>query len=324
MSKYLLLIFSFLSLSFHFPPQEETCGNRIFGKEVLDIRTWNMQNTPGMFDLEYKFGKIPDKMTVYDGADTNGKVIFGTGEKIQGDSTLKNLKFKSKTGKITVKINGNTEKNTEWIYSVSCARKLRPPLIEFWVKDSTGNPIPYAEVLMKYNNGKERKAYADPTGLVIFDSLKANDVASIIASKREYKTKMQFENQKMIVIAKTSNEDRSIILYPAPIPYKIEPCGFPASSGKDVTDIRVWSMGAYSGTFDLHYHFYDIPDRMFIYEGRDTLYEKVFEIAKPISTRDYKHVYKIPFHSKSGYITVKVIGNTNKGTSWEYKIDCPK
>ncbi|MFN0200161.1 MAG: hypothetical protein ACKVTZ_01500 [Bacteroidia bacterium] len=337
-----------------FPTQK--CGTRVKGTAKTDIRTWEMGFAPGTFNFDYKLGQIADKITIYDGEDTTGAIIYRSGE-MKGEGILEDLVYEAESHKITVKIEGNTEQKTEWIYTVSCPKKGEipektepkppvkkeektpptatetPPIAEkpepkprtglcFFVIDEQKKRVPTAEVALRLKD-RDLVQYTDNTGAVCFDSLQGTDSVTLIIRKKGLKTATKFIKQRVKTLMRISDKAREIMIHvdPEPVEEVLEPCGKPASSGANVVDVRVWSMGKYRGAFDLHYHFFDIPDRMTIYEGRDTTYRKVFEIYG--STTKTLDVNKIKFNSRSGYITVKVVGNISKNTSWEYLIDCP-
>lgn len=83
-----------------------------FGNTGLSIVTYDMGMQNGIVTIELDFDAAPDEITVFDGTNTSGAVLFGP-EMVTYNRTLK-VKFNA--GAVTIKVNGDTN----WTYNVIC------------------------------------------------------------------------------------------------------------------------------------------------------------------------------------------------------------
>jgi hypothetical protein len=93
------------------------------------------------------------------------------------------------------------------------------------------------------------------------------------------------------------------------------PCNTSTGSGADEVSILVHELGRSSGRFVFDYEAFTIPDRFqVIYEG-NTLFDTFGPVFGNASVT-------IPFSGASTEVTVKVTGNTNPSTRWNYTVHC--
>ena len=292
----------------------ETASHENSKNKHEDIRIWKME-TNGKFDISCKFGDYEDEITVYDGDNDKEKVLFSG--KVKGMDTLENLTSSHSSKRIMVRIKGFSASNNEWYYTVSCPQKVIT--LSFNVVDTTGSPIVDANVELSMDKGKTALQKSDANGKVTFQ-VPEGAIVSVLAEKTGYSSNIDIQNQKAEDLAKKTDKERNVILR---VPEKpVLPCSEPASSGGSITDIRTWSMGKRAGTFGFEYNCATIPDEIIIYSGDDDTTPFIWSTGGAVS--GHQLIPAIPFNSKTGNITVKVIGSTDIGTSWKYQIICPE
>lgn len=87
------------------------------GGYITDVRHFSMGQKGGKFVFEYNTENVPDEITIYDGPDTTGKVIFHY--PMGGTRSLKTATVEFDNSVITVKVVGG-EPGTVWNYRVNC------------------------------------------------------------------------------------------------------------------------------------------------------------------------------------------------------------
>lgn len=96
-----------------------------------------------------------------------------------------------------------------------------------------------------------------------------------------------------------------------------ELCDYEQASGGQEGDIRTIQLTDTSGTIEVEYEMYGVPDRLIVtYEGNTILDTGEVSRGKRVSAS---------FSGNSGQVTVEVIGNQeNEGTQWNYTLYCPQ
>jgi hypothetical protein len=94
-----------------------------------------------------------------------------------------------------------------------------------------------------------------------------------------------------------------------------QPCNLTTGSGGSGVSITTHELGRTSGRFRFDYEAFTIPDRFeLIYEGTTLL------DTGPVSGNDTRFV---SFSGTSTQLTVRVTGNTDTSTRWNYTVYCP-
>ena len=102
------------------------------------------------------------------------------------------------------------------------------------------------------------------------------------------------------------------------IPARTAQCGQTQASGGPQGDKRIFNLPAKKGKkiIRISYEMLRIPDKLqVIYEGKEVLNTGF------VSRRGTR---TIALNGKSNQLTIVLVGNSNLGTLWEYKVDCPK
>jgi len=102
------------------------------------------------------------------------------------------------------------------------------------------------------------------------------------------------------------------------IPARPGQCGKTQASGGPQGDKRIFKLPATKGKkiIRISYNMLRIPDKLqLIYEGKDVLNTGF------VSRRGTR---TIALNGKSNELTIVLVGNSNLGTLWTYKVDCPK
>jgi hypothetical protein len=102
------------------------------------------------------------------------------------------------------------------------------------------------------------------------------------------------------------------------IPERVAKCGQTQASGGSKGDKRIFTLPAKKGKkiIRISYDMLSIPDKLqVIYEGKEVLNTG---FVSDDGTRT------IALNGKSNQLRIVLVGNSNRGTVWSYRVDCPK
>jgi len=188
--------------------------------------------------------------------------------------------------------------------------------------EKTQAAIPGAKIELEYKQGKDKtkiEGIADENGVFNFKDVPMDSTLKVSAKitaegHPEFITTFLYSPEKKIMLPEVSLETNDI---PAKCGETIKSKGFHSTIQTVKVDIT-------SGTLQLGYDMFDIPDEIIVYNGKSSEIsdDKIIYKSKGLVKGPFKKV-SFKFSDPEGLITVRINGGDNKRTEWYFKVYCP-
>lgn len=139
---------------------------------------------------------------------------------------------------------------------------------------------------------------------------------TIVASRANWVPTTDKVSNKNYDYLKVDQERRDI-----PLKQNLPPCSAGNLNAKQTNEMnhqRTYGMGIEEGNASIWVDFFDEPDHLKVVDGAGNIL-----INKNIQNKNAGGVNPIPFHFRGGSVTVIITTSPNRGSSWEYRLNCP-